>query len=111
MVNPWVFDICDQACCFREVVVTKEKGDLVSPYCIHRSISTTSTGLVNNIIMNQRGQMDHFKRHTEQEKLIESILIKFTGEQGQGSTQALAWRRKSMHRGGIKYGESRCCSL
>src|SRR5262249_56363271 len=55
--------------------------------------------------------MDHFKRDTEQEKLIEAILVKFACEQGQSSTQALSRRRKSMHRGGVKYGKSRRCSL
>src|SRR5216110_3884586 len=111
MINARIFDFCDQACCLREVVVTQENGDLVTPYGVYGSMSATSAGLVNNIIMNQRCQMDHFKGDTEQEQIVKTILIKFACEQGQGSTQALARRRKSMHRGGIKYGKSRRSSL
>ena len=61
MINAVVIDICNQSCRLGEIVVTQQDSNTISPDGIHCWIATARLRIIDNIIMNKRRQMDHFK--------------------------------------------------
>src|SRR5579859_1028636 len=87
--NARIIKISDNASSAGEEIIAKQDSYAFTPVGIHRWNAAPGIGMVDDVVMDQCCQMDHLKGDTYEQELLEEIIAKLAGEQGQGRAQAL----------------------
>ena len=74
----------------RKQIIAKQNTGLVVPAGIHRGDVAARLGIVQNVIMNQRCQMDHLDNCGQHLVIVADPAAGFGGQQQQHGSQALA---------------------